>query len=164
MSIIIVHIGFGHDQKIGQVQMWFIWVEITIWTWPIHFGLDHFILVVTMSSPNQFGHIEGQGISVINQILKLKLFLINILMFMHIRFHENLKECFCEMEHKNYSVLLVKEWRDREGQLISKCPFEVLFKSFRKPTKLFSRISAQPSKKRSNQKRVKTKSSKYRSL
>ena len=33
-------------------------LKITIWIWPIHFGPDHFILVVTKSlksSPNQFG-------------------------------------------------------------------------------------------------------------
>ena len=32
--------------------------KITIWTWTIHFGRDHFILVMTKSlwsSPNQFG-------------------------------------------------------------------------------------------------------------
>ena len=54
---------------------------ITIWTWPIHFGCDHFILVVTKSlwssqinlvrpkpfwtDRNCFGHIEGQGISAV---------------------------------------------------------------------------------------------------
>jgi hypothetical protein len=37
------------------------------------------------------------------------------------------------------------------GQLISKCPFGV-FKSPKKPTKFFVRISALASKKRSNQK------------
>ena len=37
-----------------------------------------------------------------------------------------------------------------KGQLISKCPFGV-FKSSEKPTKIFSRISALASKKRSNQ-------------
>ena len=33
-------------------------LKIKIWTWPIHFGRDHFILVVTKlswSCPNQFG-------------------------------------------------------------------------------------------------------------
>ena len=41
------------DQNSDFLPKW-----ITIWTWPIHFGRDHFIMVVTKSlwsSPNQFG-------------------------------------------------------------------------------------------------------------
>ena len=39
-------------------KLWFSTNHNHIWTWPIHFGHDHFILVVTkslLSSPNQFG-------------------------------------------------------------------------------------------------------------
>ena len=77
----------GHDQnELVRSKSWFCTKMNHIWTWPIHFGRDRFILVVTKSlwsSPNQFGqvqinlvrpkpfwtdqncfgHIEGQGIN-----------------------------------------------------------------------------------------------------
>ena len=75
-----------HNQNgLVRSKLWFSTKMNHIWTWPIHFGLDHFILVVTItfwSWPNHngqvqinlvrpkpfwtdqncFGHIEGQGI------------------------------------------------------------------------------------------------------
>ena len=49
----------GHDQnELVRSKLWFSTKMNHIWTWPIHFGRDHFILVVTKSlwsSPNQFG-------------------------------------------------------------------------------------------------------------
>ena len=49
----------GHDQnELLWSKLWFSTKMIHIWTWPIHFGRDHFILVVTKSlwsSPDQFG-------------------------------------------------------------------------------------------------------------
>ena len=49
----------GHNQnELGRSKLWFSTKMNHIWTWPIHFGHDHFILVVTKSlwsSPNQFG-------------------------------------------------------------------------------------------------------------
>ena len=49
----------GHDQNdLVRSKLWFSTFEITILTWPIRFGRDHFTLVVTKSlwsSPNQFG-------------------------------------------------------------------------------------------------------------
>ena len=49
----------GQDQnELVRSKLWFSTKMNHIWTWPIHFGPDHFILVVTKSlrsSPNQFG-------------------------------------------------------------------------------------------------------------
>ena len=49
----------GHDQnELVRSKLWFSTKMNLSWTWPIHFGHDHFILVVTKalwSSPNQFG-------------------------------------------------------------------------------------------------------------
>ena len=49
----------GHDQnELVRSKSWFSTKMNHIWNWPIHFGRDHFILVVTKSlwsSPNQFG-------------------------------------------------------------------------------------------------------------
>ena len=49
----------GHIQnELVRSKLWFSTKINHIWTWPIHFGCDHFILVVTKSlrsSPNQFG-------------------------------------------------------------------------------------------------------------
>ena len=49
----------GQDQnELVRSKLWFSTKMNHIWTWPIHFGRDHFILVVTKSlwsSPNQFG-------------------------------------------------------------------------------------------------------------
>ena len=49
----------GHDlNELVRSKFWLILVEITIWTWSIHFDRDHFILVMTKSlwsSTNQFG-------------------------------------------------------------------------------------------------------------
>ena len=48
----------GHDQnELVRSKLWFSTKMNLIWTWPIHLGHDHFILVVTKSlwsSPNQF--------------------------------------------------------------------------------------------------------------
>ena len=48
-------------------------------------------------------------------------------------------------------ALLLQILKTTKGRLISKCPFSV-FKSPKKPTKIFSRISDLASKKRANQK------------
>ena len=52
----------GHDQnELVRSKLWFSTKMNHIWTWPIHFGRDHFILFVTKSlwsSPNQFGQIK----------------------------------------------------------------------------------------------------------
>ena len=49
----------GLDQnELVRSKSWFSTKMNHIWTWPIHFGGDHFILVMTKSlwsSPNQFG-------------------------------------------------------------------------------------------------------------
>ena len=49
----------GHDQnELVRSKLWFSTKIIYIWTWPTHFGCDHFNLVMTKSlwsSPNQFG-------------------------------------------------------------------------------------------------------------
>ena len=49
----------GHDQnELVRSKLWFSTKMNHIWTWPIHFGHDHLILVVNISlwsSPNQFG-------------------------------------------------------------------------------------------------------------
>ena len=49
----------GHDKiELVRSKLWFSSKMNHIWTWPIHFGRDHFILVETKSlwsSPNQFG-------------------------------------------------------------------------------------------------------------
>ena len=49
----------GHKQnELVRSKLWFFTKMNHIWTWPIHFGCDHFILVMTKSlwsSPNQFG-------------------------------------------------------------------------------------------------------------
>ena len=40
----------GHDQnELVRSKLWFSTKMNHIWTWPIHFGCDHFILVVTIS-------------------------------------------------------------------------------------------------------------------
>ena len=51
----------------------------------------------------------------------------------------------------NLSISEQPQMFEVKGQLISKCPFGV-FKSLKKPTNFFLRISALASKKRSNQK------------
>ena len=49
----------GHNKnELVRSKLWFSTKKNHIWTWPIHFGRDHFILVMTkslLSSPNQFG-------------------------------------------------------------------------------------------------------------
>ena len=64
-DLVTTKMKWSRPKWIGQVQMWFILVENhnldltnSFWSWPFHFGRDHFILVVTKSlwsSPNQFG-------------------------------------------------------------------------------------------------------------
>ena len=53
----------GHDQnELVSSKLWFSTKMNQIWTWPIHFGRDHLILVMTKSlwsSPNQFGQTKS---------------------------------------------------------------------------------------------------------
>ena len=50
----------GQDQnELVRSKLWFSTKMNHIWTWPIHFGCDHFIFVMTKSlwsSQNHFGH------------------------------------------------------------------------------------------------------------
>ena len=66
---------------IGQVQIMIFYqneshLDLTnsFWSWPFHFGRDQIIMVKSKSIwsyQNHFGHIEGQGISNVQNLRKI---------------------------------------------------------------------------------------------
>ena len=55
----------GHDQnELVRSKLWFSTKMNHIWTWPIHFGRDHFILVMTISFWSWPNHYDPKSKSI----------------------------------------------------------------------------------------------------